>query len=85
MALRLSSCLAFSLHNGKLTESVGVFDRPYWDWIRTNAAREAHGIVRRVSPVRRCCFMRILSTGDYGEDGKAYGTGSSLLAKERLF
>ena len=38
------SCLAFSLHNGKLTEPVDAFDHPYWDWVRDNIARKAHDI-----------------------------------------
>jgi fructose 1,6-bisphosphate aldolase/phosphatase len=38
------SCLAFSLHKGKLTEPVDAFDHPYWDWVRNNIARKAHDI-----------------------------------------
>jgi len=38
------SCLAFCVHQGKLTEPTDVFDHPYWDWIRQKAARKAHDI-----------------------------------------
>ena len=35
------SCLAFSVHDGILTEPVDAFDHPYWDAIREKAARKA--------------------------------------------
>ena len=35
------SGLAFSLHNGKLTEPVDVFDHPFWDHIRTKVSQKA--------------------------------------------
>jgi len=38
------SCLAFSVHEGKLTEPVDVFDQPYWDWVRNRIAQKAHDI-----------------------------------------
>jgi fructose 1,6-bisphosphate aldolase/phosphatase len=36
----LVSCLAFCVHEGKLTEPVDVFDHPFWDWIRERAAEK---------------------------------------------
>jgi len=38
------SCLAFCVHEGKLTEPVDVFDQPYWDWVRNRIAQKAHDI-----------------------------------------
>jgi fructose 1,6-bisphosphate aldolase/phosphatase len=38
------SCLAFSVHEGRLTGPVDAFDHPYWDWVREKAARKAHDI-----------------------------------------
>lgn len=38
------SCLAFCVHEGRLTESVDAFDHPYWDWIRNRVAEKAHDI-----------------------------------------
>ncbi len=35
------SCLAFCVHNGKLTEPADAFDHAYWDYIREKAARKA--------------------------------------------
>lgn len=34
------SCLAFCVHDGKLTEPVDVFDHPFWDWVRDKAAEK---------------------------------------------
>ncbi len=38
------SCLAFSVHEGRLSEPVDAFDHPYWDWVRQKAAQKAHDI-----------------------------------------
>ena len=38
------TCLAFSVHDGQLTEPVDVFDHPYWDWVRQRVAQKAHDI-----------------------------------------
>jgi len=38
------SCLAFCVHEGRLTEPVDAFDHPYWDWVREKASRKAHDI-----------------------------------------
>jgi len=38
------SCLAFCVHEGRLTEPVDVFDHPYWDWVRTRVAQKVHDI-----------------------------------------
>ena len=38
------SCLAFSVHDGKLTEPVDAFDHPYWDWVREKACVKSHYI-----------------------------------------
>jgi fructose 1,6-bisphosphate aldolase/phosphatase len=35
------SCLAFCVHNGKLTEPADAFDHPYWDWIRNRISQKA--------------------------------------------
>ncbi len=32
-------CLAFSVHQGRLTGPVDVFDHPYWDWVRDRVAQ----------------------------------------------
>jgi fructose 1,6-bisphosphate aldolase/phosphatase len=36
----LVSCLAFCVHNGRLTEPVDVFAHPFWDHIREKAAEK---------------------------------------------
>jgi fructose 1,6-bisphosphate aldolase/phosphatase len=36
------SCMAFCVHNGKLTHPVDAFDHPYWDHIREKASRKAY-------------------------------------------
>jgi len=41
------SCLAFCVQEGKLTESVDVFDHPYWEWVRSKASEKAHEIRRQ--------------------------------------
>jgi fructose 1,6-bisphosphate aldolase/phosphatase len=41
------SCLGFCVHGGKLTEPVDVFDHPFWDEVRTRAARKAMEIRRQ--------------------------------------
>jgi fructose 1,6-bisphosphate aldolase/phosphatase len=41
------SCLAFSMKNGKLTESSDLFDHPYWDFVRQEVSREAQEIRRQ--------------------------------------
>jgi len=38
------SCLAFSVHEGRLTEPVDAFDHPYWDWVRARVAEKTHAI-----------------------------------------
>lgn len=38
------SCLAFCVHEGKLTEPADVFEHPYWDRIRNRTAEKAHDI-----------------------------------------
>lgn len=35
------SCLAFSVHDGKLTEPVDAFDHPFWDRVRNKISRKA--------------------------------------------
>ncbi len=35
------SCLAFSIHDGRITEPVDLFDHPYWDWVRQRVSRKA--------------------------------------------
>jgi fructose 1,6-bisphosphate aldolase/phosphatase len=37
-------CLAFCVHNGKLTEPTDAFDHPYWDWVRNKVAQKATDI-----------------------------------------
>lgn len=41
------SCVAFCVHNGKLTEAVDAFDHPYWDYVRMNVSRKAEEIRRQ--------------------------------------
>jgi fructose 1,6-bisphosphate aldolase/phosphatase len=41
------SCLAFSVHNGKLTEPVDVFDHPFWDAMREKISEKAVEIRRQ--------------------------------------
>jgi len=38
------SAAGFSLHGGKLTEPVDLFDHPFWDWVRDKASRKAYEI-----------------------------------------
>jgi fructose 1,6-bisphosphate aldolase/phosphatase len=38
------SCLAFCVHNGKLTDPVDVFDHPYWEWVRNKTSQKAYDI-----------------------------------------
>nr|HID59955.1 fructose 1,6-bisphosphatase [Desulfobacterales bacterium] len=35
------SCLAFCVHNGKLTQPADAFDHPYWDWVRDRVSQKA--------------------------------------------
>ncbi len=35
------SCVAFCVHEGKLSEPVDVFDHPFWDYVRNEVARKA--------------------------------------------
>ncbi|MBP8625968.1 MAG: fructose 1,6-bisphosphatase [Syntrophorhabdales bacterium] len=35
------ACMAFCVHNGKLTEPADAFDHPYWDYVRANVSRKA--------------------------------------------
>lgn len=41
------SCAAFSVHEGKLTEAVDVFDHPFWDSIRDTVSGKAIGMRRQ--------------------------------------
>ncbi|MCH7761755.1 fructose 1,6-bisphosphatase [candidate division TA06 bacterium] len=41
------NCLAFSVHNGKLTEPADVFDHPFWDSIREKVSEKAVEIRRQ--------------------------------------
>ncbi len=43
----LVSCLAFCVHNGRLTEPVDVFDHPFWEVIREKAAEKTMEIRRQ--------------------------------------
>lgn len=43
----LVSCLAFCVHKGRLTESVDVFDHPFWDNIRAKASEKTLEIRRQ--------------------------------------
>lgn len=38
------SCLAFCVHNGRLTEPADAFDHPYWDWVRNKVSQKASDI-----------------------------------------
>jgi fructose 1,6-bisphosphate aldolase/phosphatase len=38
------SCLAFCVHEGKLTEPVDAFDHPYWDFVRNKVSQKATDI-----------------------------------------
>jgi fructose 1,6-bisphosphate aldolase/phosphatase len=35
------SCLAFCVHQGKLTTPADAFEHPYWDWVRSRVAEKA--------------------------------------------
>jgi fructose 1,6-bisphosphate aldolase/phosphatase len=41
------SALAFSVHNGKLTEPADVFDHPFWDSVRDRVATKAAELRRQ--------------------------------------
>lgn len=41
------SAMAFSMHNGKLTEPADAFDQPYWDYVRTEVSKKAEAIRRQ--------------------------------------
>ena len=36
------SCMAFCVHNGKLTHPADAFDHPFWDYMREKASRKAY-------------------------------------------
>jgi fructose 1,6-bisphosphate aldolase/phosphatase len=36
------SCMAFCVHNGKLTHPADAFDHPFWDHVREKASRKAY-------------------------------------------
>ncbi len=38
------SCLAFCVHNGRLTDPADAFDHPYWDWVRNRISGKASEI-----------------------------------------
>ncbi len=38
------SCMAFCVHNGKLTHPADAFDHPFWDHVRDKASRKAYEI-----------------------------------------
>jgi fructose 1,6-bisphosphate aldolase/phosphatase len=38
------SCMAFCVHNGKLTHPADAFDHPFWDHVREKASRKAYEI-----------------------------------------
>jgi fructose 1,6-bisphosphate aldolase/phosphatase len=38
------SCMAFCVHNGKLTQPADAFDHPFWDYVRDKASRKAYEI-----------------------------------------
>ena len=38
------SCMAFCVHNGKLTQPADAFDHPFWDYVRDKASRKAFEI-----------------------------------------
>jgi fructose 1,6-bisphosphate aldolase/phosphatase len=37
-------CLAFCVHQGKLTEPADAFDHPYWEWVRNKVSQKATDI-----------------------------------------
>jgi fructose 1,6-bisphosphate aldolase/phosphatase len=39
--------LAFSVHEGRLSEPADAFDHPFWDYVRTKAAQKAEEIRRQ--------------------------------------
>ncbi|MEM7828231.1 MAG: fructose-1,6-bisphosphate aldolase/phosphatase [Candidatus Aenigmatarchaeota archaeon] len=41
------SCLAFCVHNGKLSEPADCFDQPFWDYVRIKVAEKAIEIRRQ--------------------------------------
>jgi len=41
------SCLAFCVHDGKLTPPADAFDHPYWDWVRDRVSEKAQEIRRQ--------------------------------------
>jgi len=41
------SCLAFCVHEGKLTPPADAFDHPYWDWVRGRVSEKAQEIRRQ--------------------------------------
>jgi fructose 1,6-bisphosphate aldolase/phosphatase len=41
------SAAAYSIHNGKLTESADCFDHPYWDFVREQISQKAQDIRRQ--------------------------------------
>ena len=41
------SCLAFCVHEGKLTPPADAFDHPYWDWVRDRVSEKAQEIRRQ--------------------------------------
>jgi len=41
------SCLAFCVHDGKLTSPADAFDHPYWDWVRDRVSEKAQEIRRQ--------------------------------------
>lgn len=41
------SCMAYCLHEGRISEGVDVFDHPFWDVLRHDAARKAMEIRRQ--------------------------------------
>lgn len=41
------SCLAFCVHEGRLTEPVDAFDHPFWDWVRDKVAQKAAELRRQ--------------------------------------
>jgi len=41
------SAMAFSMHDGKLTEPADAFDQPYWDYVRMQVSKKAEAIRRQ--------------------------------------
>lgn len=41
------SCMAYCVHEGRISEGVDVFDQPFWDVVRREAARKAMDIRRQ--------------------------------------